>query len=82
MYVLLMRFLPGFGPSIEDSLAREFASYHVRLPRRARTFAKVRKDTFVVSHKKPSPARADLPWPGYETLAFCLATIRCMKKRG
>jgi hypothetical protein len=32
--------------------------YHFRLPRRARTFAKVRKDTSVVSHNKPSPARA------------------------
>jgi hypothetical protein len=32
--------------------------YHFRLPKLARTFAKVRKDTFVVSHNKPSPARA------------------------
>ena len=54
--------------------------YHVRLPRRARTFAKVREETFVFSHNKPSPARANPSWPGYGslTLAFCFATRRCM----
>jgi len=58
LQVLLLGFLPGFGPPGEDSLRASSRRYHFRLPRRARTFAKVRKDTFVVSHNKPSPARA------------------------
>jgi len=58
LQVHLLGLFPGFGPPGEDSLRASSRRYHFRLPRRARTFAKVRKDTFVVSHNKPSPARA------------------------
>ena len=72
-----MGFFAGFGAPGEGASS---CHYHVRLPRRARTFAKVSKDAFVFSHNKPSHARADLSWPGYAslTLAFCFATRCCM----
>jgi hypothetical protein len=54
---LLLRFFLALAHPASIAWREISCHYQVRLPRRARTFAKVRKETFAFSHKKPGPVR-------------------------